>query len=127
MAGREQRVVAASCGSGAAPSSTPSIAAASATLRAIGPAVSWSSVTGTMPHRLTRPTVGLIAASIAADAGPTIDTVVSVPTFAAHRLSAVPLPDEELPVGSTGRPSSSPGRGSRRGSYGLNAYPPSDE
>ena len=69
-----------------------------------------------MPWRLTRPSVGLIAASMAADAGPMIDVVVSVPTFAAQKLAAVPAPDDELPVGSTPRPSASPGRGSGRGS-----------
>ena len=40
--------------------STVSSAAASATVRAIGPAVSWLCAMGTMPVRLTSPTVGLM-------------------------------------------------------------------
>ena len=42
----------------------PSMMAASVTVRAIGPGVSWSAVIGMTPYRLTRPTVGLIPTSM---------------------------------------------------------------
>ena len=45
-----------------------------------------------------------------------IDPPVSVPTFAAQKLAAVPIPELEPPVVSAGRPSLRPSRGSRRGS-----------
>ena len=57
-------------------------------------------------------------------AGLRIEPDVSVPTLAAQKLAAVPVPELEPPVDSTGRPSKPAGRGSRRGSYGLNANPP---
>ncbi len=113
------RLVAGSFGSGAAPSRTPRRIAASATVRAIGPAVSWSAVMGMTPYRLTRPTVGLIAASMFALAGLRIDPDVSVPTFAAQKLAAVPMPELDPPVPSAGRPSNVASRESRRGSYGF--------
>src|SRR4051812_24177513 len=97
--------------------------AASVTLRVIGPGVSWSAVIGMTPYRLTRPTVGLMPTSMFWFAGLRIDPDVSVPTLAAHRLAAVPIPELEPPVCSAGRPSAL-GRGSRRGSYGLNPNPP---
>ena len=90
--------------------------AASATFLPMGPAVSWSAVMGMMPHRLMRPMVGLMAASMFRLDGPMIEPPVSVPTFPAQKLAAVPVPDEEPPVFSTPRPSFWPGRGSRRGS-----------
>src|SRR2546427_2070671 len=89
--------VAGSFGSGDAPSIAPSTIAASATVLAIGPAVSWSAVMGITPYRLTRPTVGLIPASIIAFEGVKMDPEVSVPTFAAHRFAAVPMPELEPP------------------------------
>src|SRR5262245_19556643 len=97
--------------------------AASVTDFAIGPGVSWSAVIGMTPWRLTRPTVGLIPASMFWLDGLRIEPDVSVPTFAAHRLAAVPMPELEPPVASTGLPSEL-GRGSRRGSYGLKPKPP---
>src|SRR5256886_3566058 len=54
--------------------------AASETVRAIGPAVSWLWAMGTMPLRDTRPSVGLIPTSEQADDGQTIEPSVSVPT-----------------------------------------------
>src|SRR3546814_11339828 len=45
------------------PEIAASTAAASATLRAIGPAVSWLREIGMIPSRLTSPTVGLIPTS----------------------------------------------------------------
>ena len=105
---RLQARVAGSFGSGAAPSSTPSRMAASVTVRAIGPGVSWSAVIGMTPYRLTRPTVGLMPTSMFWLDGLRIDPDVSVPTFAAQKLAAVPMPELEPPVLSTGRPSKVP-------------------
>ena len=79
------------------PASTVSSAAASATVRAMGPAVSWVCEMGTMPLRLTSPTVGLSPTRPVADAGQTIEPSVSVPTPTAARLAAMaaPVPEEE--------------------------------
>ena len=49
-------------------------------------------------------------------AGLRIEPDVSVPTFAAQKLAAVPMPELEPPVESAGRPSKVASRGSRRGS-----------
>ena len=65
-----------------------SSAAASATLRVIGPAVSWASETGTTPARLTRPSVGLRPTIPQALAGQTMLPSVSVPTASGARLAA---------------------------------------
>ena len=76
---------------------TPSMAAASATVRAIGPAVSWLCEIGTMPVRLTSPTVGLMPDErVALRAGQTIEPSVSVPMAAAARFAATAAPDPEL-------------------------------
>jgi hypothetical protein len=48
-----------------------------------------------------------------------IDPDVSVPTLAAQKLAAVPMPELEPPVPSTGRRRRVASRGSRRGSYGF--------
>ncbi|MND01999.1 hypothetical protein D3C83_212260 [compost metagenome] len=53
-----------------------------------------------------------------------IDPPVSEPTLPAQKLAAVPMPELEPPVCSTGLPSPGSGRGSGRGSYGLKANPP---
>src|SRR3954468_5869499 len=105
--------------------------AASVTLRAIGPAVSWSAVIGMIPHRLMRPTVGLMPTSMFGFDGLRTEPEVSVPTFAAHKLAAVPMPELDPATLITGRPSlngipnaSLPARGSRRGSYGFMPQPP---
>ena len=79
--------------------------AASVTVRAIGPGVSWSAVIGMTPYRLTRPTVGLIPTSMFWFAGLRMDPEVSVPTLAAQKFAAVPMPELEPPVPSAGRPS----------------------
>src|SRR3989475_13197421 len=110
--------VAGSFGSGDAPSIAPSTIAASATVLAIGPAVSWSAVMGITPYRLIRPTVGLIPASIIAFEGVKMDPEVSVPTFAAHRFAAVPMPELEPPGNSAARASAA-SRGAPRGTYGI--------
>src|SRR5207247_5025152 len=117
-------MVAASSGSADGLSSAPSRIAASATVRAIGPAVSWSSVIGIIPWRLMRPVVGLMPTSIVSAAGFTTDPAVSVPTLAAQKFAAVPAPELDPPVLRTGRPSLFGSRGSGRGSYGLYAKPP---
>ena len=79
--------------------------AASATVRAIGPAVSCCAVIGMMPYRLIRPSVGLMPTSIVAFDGLITEPPVSDPTFAAQRFAAVPTPELEPPVCSAGRPS----------------------
>ncbi len=71
------------------------------------------------PYRLTRPTVGLIAASMFWLAGLRIEPEVSVPTLPAQKLTLVPTPELDPPVVSTGRPSKKASRGSRRGSHGF--------
>src|SRR5258705_9368938 len=97
--------------------------AISLTYFAIGPAVSWSAVMGMTPYRLMRPTVGLIVASMFWLDGLSSDPDVSVPTFPLQKFADVPMPELEPPVASTGLPSPLV-LGSRRGSYGLNPYPP---
>jgi len=76
------------------------------TVRAIGPAVSWSAVIGRMPSRLTSPRVGLMPTTPLALAGLKIDPEVSVPTATVTRFALTPMPGPELepPVCSTGRP-----------------------
>jgi hypothetical protein len=82
--------------SGSMPARTLSNAAASASVRAMGPAVSCVCEMGMMPLRLTSPTVGLIPASPLIDEGETIEPSVSVPTATAHKLAAAAAPDPEL-------------------------------
>ena len=66
--------------------------AASATVRHIGPAVSWVDEIGMMPRRETRPTVGLIPTRPHIEAGQRIEPSVSVPMPAAARLPEMPAP-----------------------------------
>ena len=73
-----------------------STAAASATLRVIGPAVSCECEMGTMPLRLTSPTVGLMPTRPAALLGQTMDPSVSVPTPTTAKLAAIAEPVPEL-------------------------------
>src|SRR6185436_13324876 len=79
--------------------SMPAIAArrtaASLTVRAMGPAVSWLCAIGMMPARLTRPIVGLMPTMPLTLAGQTTEPSVSVPTATAARLAdtATPLPE----------------------------------
>jgi hypothetical protein len=63
-----------------------------------------------------RPIVGRRPTSMFAFDGLITEPPVSVPTLAAHRLAAVPMPELEPPVCSAGRPSKLSGRGSGRGS-----------
>src|SRR5215813_14344489 len=97
--------------------STPLIAlrssAASLTVLAIGPAVSWLCAIGTIPARLTRPIVGLIPTNEFADDGQTTEPSVSVPIAAAHRFAATAAPDPELEP-----------QGLRSSEYGFFVCPP---
>src|SRR5512145_2810866 len=81
---------------GSTPARTLSSAAASATVRHIGPAVSWLCAIGMMPARETRPTVGLMPTSELADDGQTMEPSVSVPMPAAARFAAMAAPVPEL-------------------------------
>jgi hypothetical protein len=75
--------------------------------------VSWLCAIGTIPERLTRPSVGLSPTSPQACAGQTIEPSVSVPTATAARLAATaaPLPDDEP-------------HGLRSSAYGFAHWPP---
>ena len=66
-----------------------------------------------------RPTVGLMPTSMFWFDGLRIEPDVSVPTLAAQKFAAVPMPELDPPVPATGRPSPVASRGSRRGSYGF--------
>ena len=70
--------------------------AASATVRAMGPAVSWLWLIGMIPARLTRPSVGLIPTMPLICDGQMIEPSVSVPMAAAQRLAATAAPEPEL-------------------------------
>ena len=70
--------------------------AASATETAIGPAVSWTGDSGTMPVLLTRPAVGLMPTTPQALDGETIEPSVSVPTASAASPAETPAADPEL-------------------------------
>src|SRR2546429_9974078 len=87
--------------------------AASATLRAMGPAVSWLWAIGMTPDRLTRPSVGLIPTMPQHVDGETIEPSVSVPIATAQRLAATATPEPELDPD-----------GGRSRAYGLRPCPP---
>src|SRR5580704_99346 len=87
--------------------------AASATVRAIGPVVSWRCVMGPTPTPLTSPTVGFNPTRPLSDAGARIEPSVSEPIAAAHRLAAAPAAGPALEPD-----------GLRVGSYGQRACPP---
>ena len=76
---------------------TVSTRAASRTVAAMGPAVSWEWLIGTMWVRETRPTVGLNPTIPLTEAGQVMEPSVSVPMAAGvrPRATAAPLPDEE--------------------------------
>ena len=82
---------------GSEPARAVSRIAASSTLRAIGPGVSWLCEIGTTWVREMRPRVGYNPASAAIAEGQTTEPSVSVPTPAAasEAAIAVPVPDEE--------------------------------
>src|SRR6266516_5926964 len=81
---------------GSTPTRAPSIVAASATVRHIGPVTSWLWAIGTTPDRLVRPSVGLIPTTPLVEDGQTIEPSVSVPSVAAARLADTAVPDPEL-------------------------------
>ena len=70
--------------------------AASRTVRAMGPAVSWLCAMGMIPARLTSPRVGLMPTMPFAPAGQTIEPSVSVPTATTARSAATPTAEPEL-------------------------------
>src|SRR5664279_61505 len=86
--------VAGSCES--TPASTESRAAASATVRVIGPAVSCVCEMGIMPVREISPTVGLMPTIPQLLDGETMEPSVSLPTATAQRLDATAVPEPEL-------------------------------
>src|SRR4051812_45818521 len=90
-----------------------SSAAASATERAIGPAVSCECEIGMMPLRLTSPTVGFNPTRPATDEGQMMLPSVSVPTPTAARLAAIAVPVPALEP-----------HGLRSSAYGLRVCPP---
>src|SRR5918911_4200930 len=70
--------------------------AASRTVRAIGPAVSWLCAMGMMPARLTTPSVGLMPTIPHVPEGQTIEPSVSVPTATRQRFAETAAPEPEL-------------------------------
>ncbi len=70
--------------------------AASATEDVIGPAVSWAAEMGTIPPRLTRPSVGFRPTTPQAPAGERIDPSVSVPIDTGARPAATATAEPEL-------------------------------
>ena len=74
----------------------PRSTAASVTLRAIGPAVSWSAEIGITPARLSSPRVGLMPTIPFAPDGQTIEPSVSVPTPTVARSAETATPVPEL-------------------------------
>src|SRR5687768_12289783 len=87
--------------------------AASRTVRAIGPGVSWVCEIGITPARLTSPTVGLIPPMPFMEDGQTIDPSVSVPIATVARLAATATADPELDP-----------QGLRSSTYGFRHCPP---
>jgi hypothetical protein len=73
-----------------------SVVAASATVRACGPTVSWVCEIGTTPPRLTSPTVGLSPTTPLTFAGQTMLPSVSLPSDTAVKFAAAAAPDPEL-------------------------------
>src|SRR6185312_12622131 len=77
---------------GSTPVSAPSSAAASATDRVIGPAVSCDAEIGMMPLRLQRPTVGLMPTMPQMLDGEMIEPSVSVPMPTVANVAAIAAP-----------------------------------
>src|SRR6202171_6146016 len=75
---------------------TLSTAAASATVRACGPRVSWTCEMGTTPARLVSPTVGLIPTTPFTVAGQTMLPLVSLPIDTAVKLADTAAAEPEL-------------------------------
>src|SRR5216683_6334555 len=89
-------LVAGSRGSGVLWMIALSTVAASATVLAWGPTVSWVWLIGTTPARLTSPTVGLMPTTPLLLAGQTMLPSVSVPIETLVRLPLVAAPEPEL-------------------------------
>ena len=70
------------------PTTTWNTATASATVRAIGPAMSASRLSGNTPARLVRPIVERMPTSAWCDDGPRIELPVSEPSPTAPKLAA---------------------------------------
>ncbi len=92
-----------------------STAAASATVRVIGPAMSCVSAAGMIPLRLTSPRVGRRPTRSQAEAGERIEFTVSLPRLTAAMFAA---------TAAAGPPLEPPGVRAR--SYGLSVWPPSE-
>src|SRR2546423_15698677 len=98
---------------GSTPWITERTAAASVTLRVIGPAVSCAAEIGITPERLTRPSVGLTPTALFLPDGHMIDPSVSVPIATVARCADAP----------TAEPLLEP-QGLRSSTYGLLVCPP---
>ena len=70
--------------------------AASVTVRAMGPPVSWLAAIGTIPERLSRPTVGLMPMREFWLEGLRMDPEVSLPMATVTRLAATAAPGPAL-------------------------------
>src|SRR5690349_9347425 len=92
---------------------TPSRMAASVTVRAIGPAVSWLWPIGMMPSCDSSGRLGLMPTTRLLPDGQTTEPSVSVPTAAAQRLAAAATADPELDP-----------QGSKLRRYGSRVNPP---
>src|SRR5450631_2669358 len=92
---------------------TPSAVAASATVRACGPTVSWVCDIGTTPARLVSPTVGLMATTLFALPGQTMLPSVSEPNDTVAKFAEAAAPEPELEP-----------QGLRSMPYGLCVCPP---
>src|SRR6516225_8019207 len=75
---------------------TPRTTAASATVRACGPTVSWTWEIGTTPARLVSPTVGLRPTTPLALPGQTMLPSVSVPSETAVKFAETAAPEPAL-------------------------------
>src|SRR5579864_5359344 len=75
---------------------TPSVRAASATVRAWMPTVSWVCEIGTTPARLVNPMVGLRPTTPLTLAGHTTLPSVSVPSETAEKFALAAAPEPEL-------------------------------
>src|ERR1700730_326950 len=91
----------------------PRTVAASATVLACGPGVSWVCESGTTPPRLTRPTVGLIPTTPEMLAGQMMLPSVSVPMPTAVKFADTEAADPELEP-----------QGLKSMMYGLLHWPP---
>ncbi len=101
---------------GSLPTITWNTATASATVLAIGPAISAAKLSGMTPDRLVSPMVDRMPTSAWCADGPRIELPVSVPSPARPKLAATAAAVPPLEPAVT-----------REGSYGLRVYPGSSE